>query len=46
MFQAISLAFPTYASVAYAYVTYSDQQVDEMKASALDYLEKTETRLD
>ena len=40
MFQAISLAFPTYAAEAYAYVTYSDQQMDAMKASALDYLEK------
>ena len=40
MFQAISLAFPTYAAEAYAYVTYSDQQTDAMKASAMDYLEK------
>ncbi len=40
MFQAISLAYPTYTADAFAYVTYSDQQMDAMKASALDYLEK------
>ena len=41
MFQAISLAYPTYTADAFAYVTYSDQQMDAMKASALDYLAKT-----
>ena len=40
MFQAISLAYPTYTADAFAYVTYSDQQMDAMKASALDYLAK------
>ena len=40
MFQAISLAYPTYTADAFAYVTYSDQQMDAMKSSALDYLEK------
>ncbi|MFC1979156.1 universal stress protein [Chloroflexota bacterium] len=41
LFQAISLAYPTYTADAFAYVTYSDQQMDAMKASALDYLAKT-----
>jgi nucleotide-binding universal stress UspA family protein len=40
LFQTISLAYPTYTADAFAYVTYSDQQMDAMKASALDYLEK------
>ena len=41
LFQAISLAYPTYTADAFAYVTYSDNQTDAMKASALDYLAKT-----
>lgn len=41
LFQAISLAYPTYTADAFAYVTYSDQQMDAMKTSALDYLDKT-----
>jgi len=40
LFQTISLAYPTYTADAFAYVTYSDQQMDSMKASALDYLAK------
>jgi len=40
LFQTISLAYPTYTADAFAYVTYSDQQMDAMKASALDYLER------
>jgi len=40
LFQAISLAYPTYTADAFAYVTYSDQQMDAMKASALDYLDR------
>jgi len=40
LFQTISLAYPTYTADAFAYVTYSDNQMDAMKTSALDYLEK------
>lgn len=40
LLQSISLAYPTYTADAFAYVTYTDQQMDAMKTSSLNYLEK------
>jgi len=40
LLQSISLAYPTYTADAFAYVTYTDQQMDAMKMSSLNYLEK------
>ena len=45
LFQAISLVYPTYTADAFAYVSYSEQQMESIKDSTISYLQKVGLQL-